>query len=349
MTKKYISPEHAIRNVMSKKNDNVEIKEFVDPPWMKQLKEPLAADDKKVPTIPKRDIGKDLNKLRKSPFNVVLDTILGFAFPPPGVVRSPETVTDVKDDPGLAASRNRQAASIQGFSKTVEIPTPTAPVIPPPDKKIETPKEEPVKVPVKAPETVPSVPVPQPAPVEVPAPKKEPVKGPEPVVEPVPETVPSVPGPLPLPIPVPLPGPGTTPGRDNTRKKEIDKKNNDKGKRRFNPPLGFGASTPGQSGTSISGFETPDYLHTAKSRLADKPAKIVKENTADDERRAIENVPRPKSGRNKSMTRNQEIKKKIIDENVKKKSIIKDAVKNSKDKNYSVELNPEYKHEKLSD
>lgn len=119
---------------------------------------------------------------------------------------------------------------------------------------------------------------------------------------------------------------------------------------RFMPDLpNMGVPTPGQSGTSISGFESPDYLHMAKTRLADKSAQIVKENTADDERRAIENVPRPKSDRNKSMSRNQEIKKKIIDENVKKKSIIKDAIKNSKDKNYSVELNPEYKHEKLSD
>jgi hypothetical protein len=119
---------------------------------------------------------------------------------------------------------------------------------------------------------------------------------------------------------------------------------------RFMPGLpNMGASTPGQSGISISGFESPDYLHMAKTRLADKSAKIVKENTADDERRAIENVPRPKSDRNKFMSRNQEIKKKIIDENVKKKLIIKDAVKNGKDKNYSVELNPEYKHEKLSD
>jgi hypothetical protein len=49
------------------------------------------------------------------------------------------------------------------------------------------------------------------------------------------------------------------------------------------------------------------------------------------------------------MTRNQEIKKKILDENEMKKLIIKNAVKKSKDKNYSVELNPEYKHEKLSD
>jgi hypothetical protein len=119
---------------------------------------------------------------------------------------------------------------------------------------------------------------------------------------------------------------------------------------RFMPGLpNLGASTPGQSGASISGFESPDYLHTAKSRLADKPAKIVKENTADDERKAIENVPRPKSDRNKTMTRNQEIKKKILDENEMKKLIIKNAVKKSKDKNYSVELNPEYKHEKLSD
>ena len=203
---------------------------------------------------------------------------------------------------------------------------------------------DPFKAPVYEPSTPPA---PFKAPVYEPATVPDPFKAPvyEPATVPKPENLPEPAsttnpdtGAVPGILPVPLPAQGNT--RDNK---------NGKGKNRIIPPFIFGGSTPGQSGISISGFETPDYLHMAKTRLADKSAKIVKENTADDERRAIENVPRPKSDRNKSMTRNQEIKKKIIDENVKKKSIIKDAVNNSKDKKYSVELNPEYKHEKLSD
>ena len=107
--------------------------------------------------------------------------------------------------------------------------------------------------------------------------------------------------------------------------------------------------TPGQplAISSAGVIGVPDYLHRAKSRLPDLNAVVHEENTADAERRNIENVARPNSDRKKVMARNESIKKQIIDENAKKKSIIKNAIDDKYSK--SVEISPEIKSDKLTE
>ena len=98
--------------------------------------------------------------------------------------------------------------------------------------------------------------------------------------------------------------------------------------------------TPGQEVAigAIGVFNVPSYLHMASERRVFEQNEADK---ADKERRNIENVPRPKSDRNKAMARNESIKKNIIDENVKKKAIIKSAIDSKYSK--SVEIAPEIK------
>lgn len=118
--------------------------------------------------------------------------------------------------------------------------------------------------------------------------------------------------------------------------------------KRFRDVGAFGL-TPGQPVAISSGgvIGVPDYLHMAKSRLPDLNANVHEENTADAERTSIENVARPNSDRKKVMARNQSIKKQIIDENAKKKSIIKNAIDDKYSK--SVEISPEIKNDKLTE
>jgi hypothetical protein len=340
MTKKYISPEHAIRDIMGSKivNEDETITEQalvapkpVSPPLTMPKYKPLnpnvgglppaSANDNKLPTIPKRDFLKDvgnlLNNIKKfTPLGAVLKVMT-----PTAAGVGSDIV--VPDSPEFQKEYQRRV-------NAGELPADVAK-----DMKTWKPTEKPEVKPAEiTPDSSPAT--------EIPAPAATPVTPPY-----TPAAAPTSPT---IVAPSLVQSPGIKPGAEpSTRTKPNTQKKDNKPRTRmpgFN--LGSGVATPGQSG-SISGFESPDYLHTAKSRLSDKPAKIVKENTADAERRSIENVPRPKSDRNKTMTRNQEIKKKILDENEMKKLIIKNAVKKSKDKNYSVELNPEYKHEKLSD
>ena len=324
--KKYISPEHAIRDIMGKKpaDQNEIIAEQALPvptypidPTTKMPKPynpnvwgtpPAAVNQNIKPIIQKRDLLKDLKKT--TPLGVALDILTptpagggeseGGAFQ-----KEYEKRVNAGEDPKTVSLDMQKYWSPDGYKRPVELPA-------------ETPAE-----------TTPAI-----SPPKVPA-------------------APEIPTPGVIPI---ISGAAAAAGAAKstaiapaTNPNKNAKKPDGKPARAGGFMGGLGVATPGQSASSISGFESPDYLHMAKSRLADLPAKVVKENTADEERKAIENVPRPKSDRNKTMTRNQEIKKKILDENEIKKTIIKDAVKKSKDKNYSVELNPEYKHEKLSD
>lgn len=106
--------------------------------------------------------------------------------------------------------------------------------------------------------------------------------------------------------------------------------------------------TPGQPLAVSSGgvFGVRDYLHRPDAPMPYLNA-MVHEESADEERRKIENVARPNSDRNKVMARNESIKKKIIDENTKKKAIIKDAINDKYSK--SVEISPEIKSDKLTE
>lgn len=108
------------------------------------------------------------------------------------------------------------------------------------------------------------------------------------------------------------------------------------GKPGFRFPGFWPGSTPGQSVhiTSAGTIDVGNYLHRASDRRT----------FGEETRKEIVNVPRPNSSREKTMTRNQEIKNKIIDETNRKKQIVKNAVKE-----YSVNLNPEYKNEKLNE
>lgn len=345
--KKYISPEHAIRDIMGTKivNEDEPIIEQALPkvlpnpvgeptsnysPYKSNVggKPPAAANinapKQQKPIVPKRDFLKDLGFAISA---LKMITPLGAAL----TVMTPTALGSDEDqymkrfndeyekrvkageDPKTVGIDMQKYWSPDGYKRPAEIPD-------------VSPTEKPLEIPSVAP-----------TPAGTPSPEAPPSSAPG-----------AAPAGAPAPSTIIAPSVSASPAQQTRNNRNENNKNRPNRRTPFFN-LGGGVATPGQSASSISGFESPDYLHLAKSRLADLPAKVVKENTADDERRSIENVSRPKSDRNKTMTRNQEIKKKILDENEMKKLIIKNAVKKSKDKNYSVELNPEYNHEKLSD
>ena len=80
-------------------------------------------------------------------------------------------------------------------------------------------------------------------------------------------------------------------------------------------------------------------------RVFEEEKETVEETKdASEARKEIVNVPRPNSKREKTMTRNQEIKQKIVEENRINKKIIKDSIKN-----YSVKINPELKNTNINE
>ena len=91
--------------------------------------------------------------------------------------------------------------------------------------------------------------------------------------------------------------------------------------RRFRSLKFPGGATPGQNISIHQDSVVPvdTYMHMAKEYMPDKFAEETK-------RTEIENVARPKTDRNKVMARNAEIKNKIIEQNEKRKKIIKDTI-----------------------
>lgn len=275
MSKKYTSPEHAIRNIMEA--PKLKVKELE----------------------PAYELGQGIADLYRK------------------IV--PETPTNL---PAVKPSTSSQAAG-RAAERSVPVSTPEAT---PSVKSSVTTKTEPVvkSTPEVKPETTSVVKsTPEVKTETPPAVKSTPET--TPAVRSVPEVKPSVKSP------------------DTPAVKSPDSPNV-KSVRSF-PIFGI---TPGQpiALTAGSVFGVGDYLHMAKIRTPDLDAPIHEES-ADEERRKIENVARPNSDRNKVMARNESIKKKIIDENVKKKAIIKDAINDKYSK--SVEIAPEIKSEKMNE
>lgn len=171
---------------------------------------------------------------------------------------------------------------------------------------------------------------PEEAPTEEPAvePQAEPVEVPQATPEAVPQIAPQA-----VPVVVPTPQTNT---QTQTDKKSEEKKENQK-KRILPPGLGAGTPAPATDSVAASPSDLSKYMHMAKPYVSRQQ---VKED-ATEERSKIENVARPNSRRDKAV-KQQEIQKKIIEE---KKSLAQVVKKNLEDtrkekKNSTVIINP---------
>lgn len=206
----------------------------------------------------------------------------------------------------------------------VKVNPPSAPEIPVP--KVEPKTAPPVEVPEPKPAPTPE---PTPAPKPAPAPESEPAPAPKPAStpagasQPAPTSKPglgSVPAPgtgsKPAPAAGPKPAPGSPPAPKTNTKVKTD---SPKSKFRF-PIMPFPLAIHPLGGAH-GRAPVNTYLHTPQERFGES-------TEADNIRRSIENVARPNS-KNK-LTKQAEIKTKIIDETTKKANIIRDVVKEKK-------------------
>jgi hypothetical protein len=231
----------------------------------------------------------------------------------------------------------------------VEPEKPAVPVKKPepgiPDKGRPAPIINPFEPKPKAP------PVEKPKPKPNPAPDAAPVTAPNPAADPLHKPI-SQPLAEPAPakktandtIALPKKDPETNKGK-KTDETGTGKREPESGKtprtRKF-PRLRF--SVPGINPQTISGLQgnvpSKPYLHYAQDYV-----NFGESNDADDVRRSIENVARP--GGKTRVTKQAEIKQKIIDENVKRTNIVRKVIADKKDS--TVILKPKLKHPELDE
>jgi len=184
--------------------------------------------------------------------------------------------------------------------------------------------------------------------------------------QPAPAARPEVPGALPAAKPVPdlNPAPDAVPAAqpalakqtavnaaaakasenlaNQNKKKEENRKKEEKQQNRKRMP--FSLSIPGINPQTISGLQgnvpSKPYLHYAQDYV-----NFGESNDADNVRRSIENVARP-DGKTR-VTKQTEIKQKIIDENVKRANIVRKVIADKKDS--TVILKPKLKHPELDE
>jgi len=100
-----------------------------------------------------------------------------------------------------------------------------------------------------------------------------------------------------------------------------------------------------KQGTTVDQLMRKNKQITDPNKIyAGQDITVEETKDASEARKEIVNVPRPNSKREKTMTRNQEIKQKIVEENRINKKIIKDSIKN-----YSVKINPELKNTNINE
>jgi hypothetical protein len=129
---------------------------------------------------------------------------------------------------------------------------------------------------------------------------------------------------------------------NQNKKKEQNRKKEEKQQNRKRMP--FSLSIPGINPQTISGLQgnvpSKPYLHYAQDYV-----NFGESNDADNVRRYIENVARP--GGKTRVTKQAEIKQKIIDENVKRANIVRKVIADKKDS--TVILKPKLKHPELDE
>lgn len=353
---KYISPEHTIRNIMLNEGNarpsispsNETIRRSGQPTTSRSQIPSSARDAARTPLMPYSDVpdivkgaAKEVSPNILSRIGSIIRPVLRLPVKNPWAMAAQIVFTPTPAGEGSAwwgpGGRYKtekefndavNRGEVLGFSRTpVEMPIPTevTPEQPPEAPKIIPPVIEPVNPP-----TQPSVPVPERIP-EPATPTKTPAEAPAPT---------QTPGQAPGQAPATTPKTEITPisqsesqSRSQQRKKESEEPQNRKGRLRFPFALPGGSLAPVPSATGINAPEEPYYLHMAKERLGEEL------------RTEIENVARPNSSRDKVMARQQSIKKKIIDENKRNVDIIREIIKQKKNKKIppNVELNPELK------